>query len=900
MQTFPSAMRASATVGNETKLGEVCWHDRATGLSGECIIRSPKCTIGSHPSCTIVLPENIAAAIHLTLTFGKRFTLLKAPYPTRINGRLVREWLIDEPVEFCIGTCMIQVVPSAMAFRSTSVVRADQLVAAATRLSEPLSTPRASQSESPSSLHSVSPDAVIDRPGRTEPVIEPEESISDLERALSRFDSIETSLDQLRTSLVQIQDAVAKVPIDAPDVSASLAEEFSQLSQNLALQISTELRSQFENRLNERDSVWNETLKEGVEALESRMQNLALKVESLGEMQGNLEETAMNAELRQTTSMEERFAGMESRLDEFANRFVESANSEASAVSDAEDRWRVELENRFEELRIHRDEIYEALESVRNEVQQFGSVAQNNFEYLLQQMQSIPQNESQPPADQYERYDYGAPEEPSDAPSFVSQTPEHPDYEPHQAVEQDYPQYANSSYSNSSYSNPSYEEIAPDEVIAEPSETSDRDSFLRPNLEEYNGGYDYSSRISEMESASEIEEYSASETSPSGTIEESPYQVDERANEMPDVDIDALSERLRRMLSNSGGRQETLESQFQNETDPRESEQLEANPTRRSSLLERFQYEETEDESPAYHDDALIQSQSIFNKSSIPQDSPSGPEDAVARFNARDEDDRENAEQEMSSYHSPQQSTFESPVLSRNHSESQESTHQPSRAMMPEREPTRAKTPERETPQAEEEEDSIESYMQKLLQRVKGGPESSGETMPAPQTDSRMAPRSRGEFLNRSNRESQPMPGIEEASSEKTSIMTADEFVPRQQIPEKKNELDALRELANNNARRAITKSDSKKMNSAILLKIAITAFSLAAGFTLLVVNGLKINPPFAGMIAAFIVAILWGIDCLKHFRLLGDVKASETMEYDRSMAVQQKNSQEKWRPTAD
>ena len=285
------------------------------------MIRLPRCTIGSHPSCTIVLPENIAAATHLTLTFGKRFTLLKAPYPTRIQGRLVREWLIDAPIEFCIGTCAFQVVPSAVSLKSTSLVRADQLVAAANRLSEPLPPAPLSRSSSTS--------GDLGRPGTT-----PDRalSIGDFEKTLSRFDSIETSLDELRSSLGQIQESVAKVPIYSSDVSASLAEEFSQLSQNLTLQISTELRSQLEHRLAERDGGWNEALKSGVKVLESRIQNLALKVESIGEMQGNLEETAMNAELRQTTSMEERFAGVEFRLEEIASRFVESSNSETGST----------------------------------------------------------------------------------------------------------------------------------------------------------------------------------------------------------------------------------------------------------------------------------------------------------------------------------------------------------------------------------------------------------------------------------------------------------------------------------------------------------------------------------------------------------------------------------------
>jgi len=860
MQTFESAVRAPATVGNETKLGEVCWRDSSTGLSGECLIRSPKCTIGSHPSSTIVLPENIAAATHLTLTFGKRFTLLKAPYPTRIHGRLVREWLIDGPVEFSIGTCLFQVVPSAFAFRSTSLVRADQLIDAANRLSEPLP---------PSPLPmSASTTGGLGSPGEER---ERELSISDFEKTLSRFDSIETSLEELRTSLGQIQEAVAKVPIDSSDVSASLAEEFSQLSHNLTLQISTELRSQFEHRLDERDGVWNEALRDGVEVLESRIHNLALKVESIGEMQGNLEETAMNAELRQSMSTEERFAGVEFRLEEIANRFVESANSEANVVSNLQEDWKAEFENRFQELRIHRDEIYEAMESVRNEVQQFGSVAQNNFAYLLQQLHAIPKQESPLPVTEFERHEFSSDEELTISSPFVSQSNGCPEEESQRASEQAY----------HPFTNPPYQEI---------------------------------------EGASEIEEISTPATSPVGTIEESPYQVDEPVNENPDVDIDALSERLRRMLSNSGGRPDPQNAQRsgsgayeqstqrissesvdnslsryyqnepdQNEPDSRGTERPEANPSRRSLLLENFQYEETDSENPSYADDSfaddsLDHPQPTLDRPPLEEDAPFESQDPFSRYEARQEYDPQSFDQESSAPNPHQVSPYESPIPSRHSSLTRESVAPPAPG----------------NPEEAEEDDSIEAYMQKLLQRVKVGQEPSSAPVPMPQADAKMAPRSRSEFLNRSNREAHTIAAPDEAIPQKTSMMTADEFIPRQQIPEKKNELDALRELANSNARRAITKSDSRKMNSAILLKIAITAFALAAALTLFAVNGVQINPPFAGMIAALIVAILWGIDCLKHFRLLGTVKAFETIENDRSMAVQQKNSQEQWRPSAD
>lgn len=904
MQTFPTAVRASATASNETTLGEVCWHDSSTGLSGECQIRSPKCTIGSHPASTIVLPENIAAANHLTLTFGKRFTLLKAPYPTRIQGRLVREWLIDKPIEFSIGTCLFQVVPSAFAFKSTSVVRADQLVATANRLSGPFP-------QSPSSLSKSATELRKDKEAEEKEQARIREvTISDFEKTLSRFDSIEMSLDQLRTSLGQIQESVAKVPIDSPDVSASLAEEFQHLSQNLALQISTELRSHFESRLVERDGIWNETLRDGVEVLESRLHGLALKVESLSEMQGNLEETAMNAELRQATSMEERFASIESRLDAFTERFVESASTDASSVSDLRDEWKTEFENRFHELRIHRDELYGALESVRNEVQQYGSVTQNNFEYLLEQIHSIPQQELPRHAEDAAAHDFELHADHFKSSSYDSQPKANPADEPQQEW------YQNENAKDVSRQSPlaeDHEQVAPirdfddmqDSALqeyrsfaipAEPDEPypviqdfsvpasrqSDEipsDSFIRPNLDQYSDGYAETSSLASIDRVAEKEDESTAEAFVSRSTVEPLSQIDEPESQVSDVDIDALAARLRRMLSNSGGRPDTQEVAVSKSDTYETSSDEPRFPTQIDSYANHHEVEPD-----ALSNEQVYPSQSAFGTASSLEDSVSESPDAFAGYGLSNEEEDNSLEQESSSFEAPQETSYHSPQLARNNSEPRESIYQ---------------TPSDKQSESEEE-DSIEAYMQKLLQRVKGGQDTSSTMAPAIQTESRMAPRSRSEFLNRGTREAPTIAPSEETSPQKTSMMTADEFVPRQQVPEKKNELDALRELANSNARRAITKSDSKRMNTAILLKIAITAFALAAALTLFFFNGLQINPPFAGMIAAMIVAVLWGIDCLKHFRLLGDVKASESIENDRSMAVQKKNSQEQWRPKAD
>ncbi|MFN9978478.1 MAG: hypothetical protein ACK53Y_01120, partial [bacterium] len=89
------------------------------------------------------------------------------------------------------------------------------------------------------------------------------------------------------------------------------------------------------------------------------------------------------------------------------------------------------------------------------------------------------------------------------------------------------------------------------------------------------------------------------------------------------IDIDALSERLRRMLSNSGSRQETQEPFSQNEPDARLSSQLEANPDRQSSLFEKFQYEESEDENSSYADDSSVESLQRFVRSALQLDAPS-------------------------------------------------------------------------------------------------------------------------------------------------------------------------------------------------------------------------------------------------------------------------------------
>ena len=131
---------------------------------------------------------------------------------------------------------------------------------------------------------------------------------------------------------------------------------------------------------------------------------------------------------------------------------------------------------------------------------------------------------------------------------------------------------------------------------------------------------------------------------------------------------------------------------------------------------------------------------------------------------------------------------------------------------------------------------------------------------------------------------------------------TEELFVPRQQFPEQRNDLAALRELANFNARRAISRSDIRRTNSAFYVKLGITALAVASAAALFMFNGLVLNAPFAGMVSSIIVSILWGYDCINHFKRLknaGGKNRVSTSEVAAGQSIQIGSADTSgWRPT--
>ncbi len=171
------------------------------------------------------------------------------------------------------------------------------------------------------------------------------------------------------------------------------------------------------------------------------------------------------------------------------------------------------------------------------------------------------------------------------------------------------------------------------------------------------------------------------------------------------------------------------------------------------------------------------------------------------------------------------------------------------------------------------EDESIEEYMQRLLQRVRSGPNSSPVSVPVNNRKSSLPsiPKRVTELpeLSAADSPSSNSHSSQELSPASTPLSRPFTSLPPRaanRAPEAKADLDALRELANSNARRAIKRSDKRRNNTDLLVNVAVCAFSLACGLALLVMNGFRINVTFLGMTSAFLVSILWGVDSVRTY----------------------------------
>jgi predicted nucleic acid-binding Zn-ribbon protein len=121
---------------------------------------------------------------------------------------------------------------------------------------------------------------------------------------------------------------------------------------------------------------------------------------------------------------------------------------------------------------------------------------------------------------------------------------------------------------------------------------------------------------------------------------------------------------------------------------------------------------------------------------------------------------------------------------------------------------------------AEEEEDSIEAYMARLLKRVRG--DSVANAFVSQQEVVEVASQESGETT------------ADTPESSPVAALRADEYAPRSPAPEQQIDLAAMREVAIHSARQAITQSTQRRRRQAAVATMCIAAGSVVASATLL------------------------------------------------------------------
>ncbi len=146
--------------------------------------------------------------------------------------------------------------------------------------------------------------------------------------------------------------------------------------------------------------------------------------------------------------------------------------------------------------------------------------------------------------------------------------------------------------------------------------------------------------------------------------------------------------------------------------------------------------------------------------------------------------------------------------------------------------------------EANEDEDSIEAYMNRLLKRVQGTSETT-KFLSEPKTHvvepTRVAEASKG-----SQDQSPTATAAETAAVVQPALPPQpapdSPYIPRSQAPERTSNMAAMRELANSSARTAIAASAKQRMLNQIIFKFALFGMGMLAGLFTLVGTGFAVD----------------------------------------------------------
>jgi len=875
--------QSSATVpgrpkGFEPAIGQIDLLDTQGETLRSWRIQSSKCTIGSGKDCTIQLDPSEAAPLHATLIFGKRHTLLRAIAPTKIAYRNVREWLIDHPTEILLGSTRIVVHPCIGVM--ATVVQAEQLLDRAARLcseSMPVVQVATTRPSIPAPVASL----VTAGDGAPIAVTNPEilSGLSSSETK-ERFERLEQMLLSLQSSLNRVQETIRMEPKEPDEVlSDTVADHFDSFGRTLFSTLSDQFSSQTERH----ESLLSNLSEQVAQQFATIDQQLQYVTESTSHQSMQLGELLERA-ISEQSLIEVRFSEVAANRDEL----MQALHVLHSEISNAHDTYTNSFQTLAQSVAsvheqvqapVHDQILAESLEKAQTQIQQYNQrlreleIERQNAEQkiiaLTDSLASQPDrltpsssDDSLGPVRSVESNDHLQPLSVDDQNTVDEQN----DIVDHDVAEDNYQaeeQYQAESSTEKSQlpswftnSEPissgeyGYERVLAPRNLSEP--TRAIDSFSNPDLSQYSEplSEDQQGRfISEPRSGEPHSGEPHSGEPHSGDLSSAQDGYPGEPQYIPETDTGSISERLQRMVVDADTRRGSKSGSLSTNS-RRWSKAYGTNSISATNLPERQQVEE-----------------------------PISQEQESSGDLATDEAFSETEEKQLSQLIASIPETSEVAISPETSSASKEETED------------------------ESQEESIEEYMQRLLHRVRTGSDSAPSQSSVLKTPVNAAnPVGSG----KSRVAASLGLDVEKVSPQPETLapLTQESFVPRQQAPEQRNDLTALRELANSNARRAISRSDSQRTSAEFYFKLAVTGVAVTSAVTLLMLNGLKLNMPFAGMVAAVIVALLWGFDCLNHFRRRQSEAKHEPASNSHSPAMNSiqvgsdEVAQEHWRPT--
>ncbi len=918
----PSLPQQSRSAGIDAAIGQI----DLIGEFGEIVkswrIRSPRCTLGSGSDCSVQLTSTGVAPLHVVLIFGKKHTLLRSVGPTLISNRHVREWLIDQPTEIAVGQSRLVIHPSIGVL--ATVVHAENLLDHAARMCKD-PTPLIQE------LSSLSVDS-----SQTQPIATPigvNENPVD-SAASARLETIERLLESLQISLDKMH---ASLGSEAKSANESIVESVTQEIDVFGKKLFTNLNDQLNNQTGVQQSLIShlaDQFSDRFHALDEQLNNQTGTQQSL------------------FTNLADQFTGRLGAIDEQLNRFNEATSKHTSSLNELlaqAGREQEVIEARFNEVISHRNELIDAVQVLRSEI----ALAYQASEY---QDQGSP-NGSEVPESALDHTYVGELEEasqssisddqlaqsleraqiqiqelnaqlrhleverdsahqkfallieswPSEQPSEQAALESGPDsgMDPDSEISYDSPIESNDAVN---YEVPSDEVNYPaktNEVVSDHNQLPawfKQDAPEASNVEwAANPSYAQESAVL-LESESNFASFSAPDLTSYSDIgyESAPLEnippLDQPV-ESSTSNLDSISERLQRMLVDADHRRGASNPSSELRTSSSWSQRYSNQPkegfeNRVPDSIERNTFE---DESPAEVEPTcqVQDGQELVDSLESEGREPHFPDALRHLYRDQPIEYRDEPIEQMADESTDTNDSIDSRYEADHSSTVEEKT-------MESRSPTASAGANLEK-RGSDEEESIEDYMQRLLHRVRGGAENapteikSAPTTPSPTGPAK--PRSRIAASMGLDKPDLELSLPEEKLSEEL-------FVPRQQAPEQRNDLAALRELANTNARRAISRSDIRRTNSAFFLKLGVTALAVSSAAALFMINGLTLNAPFVGMVAAVVVAVLWGYDCVNHFKRLQNVGGLNKVTAEETAAGQSirvSSAEESgWRPTSD